>query len=84
MPRPLAINVDEDCRSAPFRSATTSTAASAALPTRSRPKLKSLYGDTETYLSRFEQAARAAEKTGVILSRDIEGLIEEARETTIG
>ena len=46
-------------------------------------KLKQLYGNMETYLARFEQAARAAEKAGVILSRDVEGLIEEARATKI-
>ena len=38
-----------------------------------------LYGDQSTYLSRFVEAARAAEKDGVLLQRDVEALIEEAR-----
>jgi hypothetical protein len=38
-----------------------------------------LYGDQGTYLSRFVEAARAAEKDGVLLHRDVEALIEEAR-----
>jgi hypothetical protein len=37
------------------------------------------YGDQSTYLSRFADAARAAEKDGVLLPRDVEALIEEAR-----
>ncbi len=38
-----------------------------------------LYGDQNTYLSRFVEAARAAEKDGVLLQRDVEALIDEAR-----
>ena len=38
-----------------------------------------LYGDQSTYLSRFADAARAAEKEGVLLPRDVEALIDEAR-----
>jgi hypothetical protein len=41
--------------------------------------VRALYGDQSTYLSRFVEAARAAEKDGVLLQRDVEGLIEEAR-----
>lgn len=44
-------------------------------------KVRALYGDVDTYLARFEQAARAAEKAGVILTRDVELLITEARAT---
>jgi hypothetical protein len=42
--------------------------------------LAALYGDQATYLSRFAEAARAAEKEGVLLPRDVESLIEEARQ----
>ena len=42
-------------------------------------KVRALYGDIDTYLSRFEQASRAAEKAGVILPRDVQPLIDEAR-----
>jgi hypothetical protein len=52
-------------------------------------KVRALYGNVETYLDRFAQAAGAAEKAGVLLARDIEPLIghapvafEEATETT--
>jgi hypothetical protein len=38
-----------------------------------------LYGDRNTYLSRFAEAARAAEKDGVLLPRDVEAVIEEAQ-----
>jgi hypothetical protein len=41
-------------------------------------KVHALYGDAATYLARFEEAARAAEKAGVLLPRDVEALIEEA------
>ncbi len=41
--------------------------------------LTARYGDQSTYLSRFADAARAAEKEGVLLPRDVEALIEEAR-----
>jgi hypothetical protein len=41
-------------------------------------QLHALYGDRAGYLARFEQAARAAEKKGVILSRDADALIAEA------
>jgi hypothetical protein len=44
-------------------------------------KLRDLYGDKRTYLARFEAAARAAEAQGVLLPRDVEALIEEARVT---
>jgi hypothetical protein len=42
-------------------------------------KLRALYGDAATYLARFEEATRAAEKAGVILPRDVDTLIEDAR-----
>src|SRR5262245_16413521 len=45
----------------------------------SEEKLRALYGDEATYLARFEDATRAAEKAGVVLPRDVEPLIEEAR-----
>jgi hypothetical protein len=38
---------------------------------------RALYQDGADYLARFEQAARAAEKAGVILPRDAEALIAE-------
>jgi hypothetical protein len=41
--------------------------------------LIALYRDQSTYLSRFADAARSAEKEGVLLPRDVEALIEEAR-----
>ena len=41
-------------------------------------KLDALYGDEATYLARFEEAARRAEKAGVLLSRDIARAVEEA------
>ena len=41
-------------------------------------KLDALYGDEATYLSRFEEAARRAEKAGVLLPRDIARAVEEA------
>jgi hypothetical protein len=44
-------------------------------------KIRALYGNVNTYLTRFEEAARSAEKSGVILPRDVERLIAEARET---
>lgn len=42
-------------------------------------QVQSLYGDKATYLARFEAATRAAEAQGVLLHRDAEALIEEAR-----
>jgi len=41
-------------------------------------KLAALYGDEAAYLSRFEEAARQAEKAGVLLPRDIAPLVDEA------
>ena len=41
-------------------------------------KLRVLYGDGTEYLARFEQAARAAEKVGVILPRDTDALMADA------
>jgi len=45
-------------------------------------KVRALYGDRATYLARFEEAARAAEKAGVLLPRDVEAAVEEARATS--
>jgi hypothetical protein len=42
-------------------------------------ELTALYGDATSYRSRVEEAARAAEKAGVLLARDVEALIDEAR-----
>jgi hypothetical protein len=42
-------------------------------------EVRALYGNVDTYLSRFEQATRAAEKAGVVLARDVEPLLFEAR-----
>jgi len=42
-------------------------------------KLRALYGDAATYLARFEEATRAAEKAGAILPRDVDALVEDAR-----
>lgn len=42
-------------------------------------QVRQLYGDRETYLARFEEAARAAEQAGVLLPRDVPALIDEAR-----
>ncbi|MFI5045706.1 MAG: alpha/beta hydrolase domain-containing protein [Acidimicrobiia bacterium] len=42
-------------------------------------KLRALYPDAATYLARFEEATRAAEKAGVVLPRDVDGLIDDAR-----
>ena len=44
-------------------------------------ELVDLYGDPATYLAQLEQAALAAEKAGVILRRDVDALLEEARAT---
>ena len=41
-------------------------------------KLDALHGDEATYLARFEEAARRAEKAGVLLPRDIARAVEEA------
>jgi hypothetical protein len=41
-------------------------------------KLDALYGDEATYLARFEEAARRAEKAGVLLPRDVAPAVEEA------
>jgi len=45
----------------------------------SAEKQRELYGDVDTYVARFEEAARAAEKAGVLLPRDVPALVEEAR-----
>lgn len=45
----------------------------------SAEQVRRLYRSNDEYLARFEQATRAAEKVGVILPRDAEGLLAEAR-----
>ena len=47
-------------------------------------KLAALYPDRAIYLARFEEATRAAEKAGAILSREAEDLIAAARTTPLG
>lgn len=42
-------------------------------------KVLELYGRKATYLARFQEAARDAERRGVLLPRDAEALLEEAR-----
>lgn len=42
--------------------------------------LRALYRGNEEYLSRFEDATRAAEKAGVIMARDADALIAEAKD----
>lgn len=44
-------------------------------------KIAELYGDEAAFVARFEQAALAAEKAGVLLHRDVEALVSEARES---
>jgi hypothetical protein len=44
-----------------------------------RATIRELYVDRDDFLERFEAAARAAEKTGVLLARDVEHLLREAR-----
>ena len=46
-------------------------------------KLAELYGDTATYVARLEQASLDAEKAGVLLPRDVDAIVEEARATRI-
>jgi hypothetical protein len=45
----------------------------------SKALLRELYGDAATFVARFEEAARAAEKVGVLLSRDVGALTDEAQ-----
>jgi hypothetical protein len=45
----------------------------------SKPLLRELYGDAATFVARFEEAAHAAEKAGVLLSRDVGPLTDEAQ-----
>ena len=42
-------------------------------------KVHVLYGDVDTYMAQFEEAARAAEKAGAILPRDVDLLLADAR-----
>jgi hypothetical protein len=44
-------------------------------------KIRALYENVDTYLARFEQATRVAEQAGVLLPRDVEPLLVEAKET---
>ncbi|MGE0622014.1 MAG: alpha/beta hydrolase domain-containing protein [Pseudomonadales bacterium] len=45
----------------------------------SRDKLESLYGDVDRFLEAFERAARAAVDAQVLMPRDVERLVAEAR-----
>lgn len=45
----------------------------------SAEKLRGLYGDVDMYLARFSDAARNAEKAGVLPSSHMESFVEEAR-----
>jgi hypothetical protein len=45
----------------------------------SREKVLALYGDSDGYLTRFEQATRSAEEAGVLLARDGEPLLRDAK-----
>ncbi|MEO6397016.1 MAG: alpha/beta hydrolase domain-containing protein [Tepidiformaceae bacterium] len=47
----------------------------------SAEKMRSLYGDRETFLAKFETAARRAVAAGVLLPRDVAGLVAEAKES---
>jgi hypothetical protein len=42
-------------------------------------KLDGLYADEDAYIQRFTDAARDAEQQGILLPRDVEAAIEEAR-----
>jgi hypothetical protein len=42
-------------------------------------RVHELYGDRASYLARFEEAAREAEKAGFLLPRDVPALVDEAR-----
>jgi hypothetical protein len=44
-------------------------------------ELDARYGDVDTYVAQFEEAARRAEKAGVLLPRDVDSLVDEARRT---
>lgn len=47
----------------------------------SKERVVALYGDRETFLAKFEQAARAAEAAGVIRPRELPKLVAEASAT---
>ena len=42
--------------------------------------IRERYADRDDYLRRFEEAARAVEKSGAVLARDVDELVREARE----
>ena len=44
-----------------------------------RAELDSLYGDEDTYVARFTEAAERSVAAGVLLPRDVAPLVEEAR-----
>jgi hypothetical protein len=46
----------------------------------SREKVHSLYGDRATFLARFREAADRAVAAGVLMPRDVAGLVAEAEE----
>jgi hypothetical protein len=47
----------------------------------SREKIHALYGDKASFLAQFEAAAQRSVAAGVLLPRDVPGLIAEAAET---
>jgi hypothetical protein len=46
----------------------------------SRPKLTELYGDEESFVTKFRAAAESAVRDGVLMPREVEPLVQEARE----
>jgi hypothetical protein len=44
-------------------------------------KVRALYGNRDRYLERYGEALRTAEAAGVVLSRDVEPMLDEARAT---
>jgi hypothetical protein len=46
-----------------------------------REKVHALYGDRAAFLSRFREAAARAVAAGVLLPRDVAGLVAEAEES---
>ena len=47
-------------------------------------KMRALYGDRESFLAKFDAAAQRAVTAGVLLPRDVAGLLAEAKETWRG
>ena len=47
-------------------------------------KMHVLYGDQASFLAKFEAAAQCAVTAGVLLPRDVAGLLAEAKATWLG